>query len=163
MKRFILWSLLALSLSANLAVAAVAIWQRRAPPPGEPRIFSQVSLDADQRARIEGLRAALLSTREAHVRRIGQLRHQLGAAIARQPEDRAGIERALHEIAEVQAAYQEAVVMHVLAVRDVLRPDQRPAFENMLAERIGGGMALGPGAGGAPLDCQNCPAPGNSR
>ncbi len=156
MKRLVLWALLALSLSGNVAVAAVALWHRSvspAPSPDEPRIFSRVSLDAEQRARITELRARLMDKRDGHVRRMGQLRTQLAAAVVRPPEDRAAVDAVLHEIAAVQADYQEAVVAHVLAVRDVLRPDQRPAFEKMLAERIGG-PAFG---AGPPMDCENCP------
>ena len=163
MKRLVLWALLALSLSANLAVAAFAVWHRRTTASDEPRIFSQVKLDPEQRARISELRAQLFSTRETQVRRLALLRKQLGAAMMRQPDDRAAVDGVLREIAAVQAGYQEAVVAHVLAVRNVLRPDQRPAFEKMLADRIGGGAVLGPAAGGVPLDCASCPAPAGRR
>ncbi len=67
---------------------------------------------------------------------LAALRRRLAAAIARQPEDRAAVDSTLRRIAEEQARFQEAVVSHVLAVRSVLKPDQRPAFEDIIAHHI---------------------------
>jgi Spy/CpxP family protein refolding chaperone len=141
-KRFVLWALLAASLSANTAVAAVVLWQRRAGPPEEPLVFSRVALDESQRARISELRSQLLSTRDEHSRRMAQLRRELASAVMREPQDAAAVDAALRSIAGAQASYQRAVVEHFLAVRDVLRPEQRPSFEKMVGEHmtLGGGM-----------------------
>lgn len=147
MRRFVFWALLAASLSANLAVAAVAVWQRRPGPSEEPPVFARVALDPDQRARISELRSQLMSARDEHAGRMATLRHRLAGAVAQQPADRAAIDAALRSIDETQAAYQRAVVEHVLAVRDVLRPEQRPAFEKMVVEHMS--------AGGA-MQCANC-------
>jgi Spy/CpxP family protein refolding chaperone len=141
-KRIVFWGLLAASLSANLAVGAAALWQRRNGTPEEPLVFSRVALDEGQRARISQLRSQLLSTRDEHARRMAVLRRELAAAVLREPRDPAAVDRALRSIAEAQASYQRAVVEHVLAVRDVLRPEQRPAFEKMVGEHmtLGGDM-----------------------
>jgi Spy/CpxP family protein refolding chaperone len=149
-KRFAFWALMAVSLSANLAMAAVAVWQRRLEPASEPRLFSKVALDPDQRARIAELRSRLMATRHEHVRRITELRQQLAGTIMHQPADPAAVEGILRSISEVQAGYQEAVVAHVLAVRDVLRPEQRPAFEKVVAEQM---SARGP------MQHGDCPVP----
>ncbi len=141
MKRFAFWALLVASLSANLAMAAVAVWQRSPARPGEPLLFSKVALDPDQRSRISGLRERLMSTRQEHARRMAALRRDLASAAVQQPAAPATVDRALRAIADTQAAYQRAVVEHFLAVRDVLRPEQRPAFEKMVVEQMsmGGG------------------------
>jgi Spy/CpxP family protein refolding chaperone len=133
MKRLALWAVLALSLSANLAVAAVAVRQRGAAPPNEPMIFSRVALDAAQRARISALRTELMAHRDEHARRIADLRTQLATSILHEPADQAHVDSVLREIASSQAAMQRAAVDHVLAVQTVLRPDQRPAFAQMVA------------------------------
>lgn len=80
-----------------------------------------------------------MSTREGQARRMASLRRELAGAVVRQPADPAAIDRALRNIAEAQAAYQQAVVEHFLAVRDVLRLEQRPAFEKMVLEHMGTG------------------------
>ena len=154
MKRFALWALLAASLSANLAVALAAVRHRSAGTPDEPVLFSKVALDAAQRDRISKLRSQILAKREEHGWNLSELRVQLAAAIVRQPEDRAAIDSTLRRIAESQARFQEAVVDHVLAVRSVLRPEQRPAFEDIVAGRI---------ESGGPMQCGFGPDPGASR
>jgi Spy/CpxP family protein refolding chaperone len=151
MKRLALWAVLALSLSANLAVAAVAVRQRGAGPSNEPLIFSKVALDAGQRSRISALRAELMTQKDEHARRIAALRGELATAILHDQANVASVDSLLREIAASQAAMQRAAVDHVLAVKGVLHPDQRPAFAEMVAThmRSAGPMqcGLGPPAG----------------
>ncbi len=150
MKLLVLWALLAASLSANLAVAAVAMRQRTASS-SEPHLFSRVALDADQRTRVSELRSQIMARRDEHARRIAGLREELASAIMQEPEDHARVDSILRRIAETQAGLQQAVVEHVIAVRALLRPDQRPAFGQMVAEhmRSAGPMqcGLGPASG----------------
>jgi len=151
MKRLALWAVLAASLSANLAVAAVAVLQRSSAPSNEPLLFSKVTLDAAQRSRISALRAELMASREEHARRISDLRAQLATAILHDPANQAHVESILRDIASSQAAMQRAAVDHVLEVQAVLLPAQRPAFAEMVAShmRSAGPMqcGLGPASG----------------
>ncbi len=151
MKRFALWALLSVSLSANLAMAAIAVHQRSSGPSSEPRLFSRVALDPEQRARILELRSVLLSTRDEHAHRLAELRTRLASAMMRQPGDATTIDAILHGIAESQAGFQRAAVEHVLAVLAVLRPEQRPAFEEVVAGHM---------QAGGPMQCGFGPAPG---
>ena len=155
MKRFVFWALLTASLSANLAMATVALRQRSSGASNEPLLFSKVLLDPDQRARILELRSRLIASRDTHARNIAELRTRLVGAMTHQAENRAAIDAILGSIAESQAAFQQAVVEHVLAVRAVLRPEQRPAFEEIVAGqlRAGGPMQCGFGVPpGQPVD-----------
>ncbi len=136
MKRFALWAALVASLSANLATAAVALRQRSAAPSNEPLLFSRVTLDPDQRSRISELRSRLVARRDEHARNLAELRDRLATAMMHQAEDPAAIDAILRSIADAQTGFQQAVVEHVLAVRGVLRPDQRPAFEEIVAEQM---------------------------
>jgi hypothetical protein len=147
MKRLAVWALLAASLSANLAVAAVAVRQRSSAPSHEPFLFSQVALDTAQRARISALRAELMALRGQHARRIAGLRTQLATTILHDPANHAHVESILHDIASSQTTMQRAAVDHVLAVQAVLRPEQRPAFAAMVAShmRSAGPMQCGLG------------------
>ena len=151
MRRFALWAALVASLSANLATAAVALRQRSAAPSNEPLLFSRVTLDPDQRSRISELRSRLIATRDEHARKLAELRARLAGAMMHQAESAAAIDAILRSIADAQTGFQQAVVEHVLAVRGVLRPDQRPAFEEIVAEQM---------RTGGPMPCGFGPAPG---
>ncbi len=149
MGRLPVWAALVASLSANAVVAVSAARHRMQPASrGEPLIFSRAALDAAQRARILELRAELVVKRDARARALGDLRAQLAAAVVRAPNDRAALESLLARVSESQAAFQRDVVEHVLAVRAVLHPDQRRAFEDVIATQLREGGALhGEGAG----------------
>jgi Spy/CpxP family protein refolding chaperone len=151
-KRFALWFVLVASLSANVAVGAVAVRRHGSGPSDEPLLFSKVALDAGQRARISELRKQLVASRDEHARRMSELRTQLAATMLHDPENHAHVDAVLRDIAASQASFQHAVVDHVIAVRGVLHADQRPAFEEIVAGhmRSGGPMqcGLGPGPDG---------------
>lgn len=147
MGRLTVWAALAASLSANaVLVTTLAVHRPRPAPSGEPVVFSRTAVDAEQRARILELRAAVMAKRDAHAEEISALRGQLAAAIARTPDDRPVVDSLLVRISASQAAFQRAVVDHVLAVRAVLRPDQRAAFEDVIATQLRAGSALQPAA-----------------
>ncbi len=153
MRRLVLPALLVASLAANVALAATLFHRHRSALPGEPLIFSKVQLDPGQRARISSLRTALLARREENQRGLLALRRRLAAAMTQDPEDWAAVDSTLRQIAESQARFQAAVVDHVLAVRAVLRPDQRPAFEDIIAIHMQGDGQMPCGvepAGGIP-------------
>ncbi len=76
MKRFAFWALLVASLSANLAMAAVAVWQRSPARPGEPLLFSKVALAPDQRRRIPGIQLERRETCHRRRRRFPEQLHR---------------------------------------------------------------------------------------
>lgn len=148
MRRILPWVLLLVSLSANLAVGAVAVHRRGAAPRGEARLVSRLQIDSHQTAQIARLRSSLWASRQEHGRAMADLRRQLARAITRQPEDPGAVSVILRDIGEAQTGYQWDIIDHVLSVRDVLRPDQRPAFEEMMSEHLvaGGAAACGDGS-----------------
>jgi Spy/CpxP family protein refolding chaperone len=139
MRRLLPWALLAASLAANVAMAVGASHPGGPASQDEPPIFSKVALEPDQRTRISNLRSDLLARRQQHQRRLMELRNQLASAVTHEPEDRAAAEAILARIADVQAGFQRAMVEHILAVRAVLKPDQRPAFERLVANQMQAG------------------------
>ena len=147
MKPVVLWMLLGLSLSTNAAVAAIAVG-RHAPRlmPREPLLFSKVSLDADQRARVLALREKLLADAQAQAGQLAALRGALADDLARDGADPRAIDERLAAIEAGQAGFQRRVVAHVLAVREVLRPEQRPAFLALVARHMREGTPLDPAA-----------------
>lgn len=153
MRRLLPWALLVASLAANLALGLTLARRGNSAFPSEPLIFSKVQLDTSQRERISALRTELLGRREENQTALTLLRRQLAAAIANEPEDRPKVDSTLRKIAESQARFQVAVVDHLLAVRSVLTPEQRPAFEGIIASHMMQG-------GGAEMHCGLEP-PGN--
>ena len=139
MKRLVPWALLAASLAANVALGVTVSGRDRAGFPSEPLIFSKVNLNADQRARISSLRSEIVAHRDESERRLKALRGELASEIAREPEDRSAVDSTLRQIADSQARFQVAVVDHVLAVRAVLTPEQRSAFEGIIAHHMQAG------------------------
>jgi Spy/CpxP family protein refolding chaperone len=148
MRRIALWTLLALSLSANVAVAAIALGREAAPRamPREPLLFSKVSLDPDQRARVLVLREKLLADGREQAGRLAALRGTLADQLAQDGADPHAIEGTLAAIEAAQAGFQRRVVAHVLAVREVLRPEQRPAFLALVERHMRAGTPLDPAA-----------------
>lgn len=138
MMRFLPWALLTASLAANVALGLMSMRDPGGKLPDQPLVFSKVQLDPEQRERIVSLRSELLARREETQTALQQLRGKLAAEMAREPEDRLAVTSTLAQIAQSQARFQQAVVDHVLAVRAVLRPDQRPAFQSVVAGQVQG-------------------------
>jgi Spy/CpxP family protein refolding chaperone len=137
LKRYLLWLVLMLSLSANATVLAISLRNRVAHP--EMPLLSKVELAPEQRARIMELRGGFLAFRQANHERASTLRGQLADLLKADPPDASRIDESLHAISENQGALQRRVVDHVLAVRAVLRPDQRPTFHDLMTEQLRAG------------------------
>jgi len=141
MKRLLLGALFALSLAANATVLALSVRAQAASPMGLP-LFSKVSPDAQQRERILALRTDFLAFRKANFEQTDTLRGELAGLLKTDAPDRARIDAVLARIAEHQAALQRRVVEQVISVRGVLRPDQRPAFEEVMTKNLRGGLPM---------------------
>ena len=146
MKRLLVRSLLALSLAANVAVLVVAVRAQAASPMGIP-LFSKLSVDAAQREQILTLRQDFLAFRAANYARTDALRGELAELLKTDAPDRARIDVVLAQIAESQAALQRRVVDQALSVRAVLRPEQRPAFEELMSQQLRAGVPMQRGGG----------------
>lgn len=146
MKRRLLVGLLAVSLAANAAVAWNVL--RRSPlatvagVPAEPPLFQHLKLSEAQRAAILARRASLMERRAAAAARLGELRGELADALARGEAGRARIDAVLAELERAQRDYQRSVVEHLAAVRALLEPDQRTAFDELVGERLRAGWMM---------------------
>jgi Spy/CpxP family protein refolding chaperone len=140
-KRLVLGAVLALSLAANAAVLVMSLRAQAASPMGIP-LFSRVSVDAAQRGRILTLREDFLAFRAANYARTDALRGELAELLKTDAPDRARIDAVLARIAESQAALQRRVVEQALSVRAVLRPEQRPAFEELMSQQLRAGVPM---------------------
>jgi len=146
MKRLLLGGLLAVSLAANATVLAMSVRAQVASPMGLP-LFSKVSPDAQQREKIMALRKDFLAFRQANFEATDALRGELADLLKTDAPDRARIDAVLARIAESQSALQRRVVEQALSVRAVLRPDQRPAFEELMTKNLRAGVPMQRGGG----------------
>ncbi len=141
MTRYWMSAALAVSLSANVAVAVMALRARSmAGTPGEPPLFSRIALDPDQKGRIAAMRERLLVDRAAQARRLADLRVAVARRLVQDPQDPRALEETLAEMEGAQAAFQRRVIAHVRDVMAVLRPEQRPAFGRLVTSQLRGGM-----------------------
>jgi Heavy-metal resistance len=148
MRRIHLGVLLAVSLSANVVIAGFALRRVAAPAATmPPPLFARVALDGDQKARIGALRERLLAERADEARRLADLRGALAHQLVHDPQDARSLDAILSRIEEAQRGFQRRVVAHVVAVREVLRPDQRPAFEELVTVQMRGGTPFDPARG----------------
>lgn len=144
MKRAILTGLLALSLAANAVVAYHAVRRQGDGMPPEPPLFRALQLTGAQKGEILSRRERLLALREATSTRLGALRGELADGLAQGEAGRARIDEVLGRMEEAQREYQRGVVEHLLGVRGVLTPAQRPIFERLLGERLRAGWMMQP-------------------
>ncbi|MBI5549680.1 MAG: periplasmic heavy metal sensor [Deltaproteobacteria bacterium] len=143
MRRILLWSVLTLSLAANVTVLILSVRAQVAAsvPLGVP-FFAAVAPDAEQRERILNLRQEFTAFRQTNLTRTEDLRGQLAELIKNDQPERARIDAVLAQIAETHAALQRRVVEHIMAVRGTLRPDQRPAYEEMMTRHLRAGIPM---------------------
>jgi len=147
-KRLLLLGLLVVSLAINAAVAFHALrgarMQASGGMPAEPLLFKRLSLDAAQRSAILAKRESLMAQRAATSTRLGELRGELATALAAGEAGRARIDAVLAEMERAQREYQRSVVEHLLGVREILTPAQRPVFETLLGDRLHAGWMMQP-------------------
>ncbi|MHB8879194.1 MAG: Spy/CpxP family protein refolding chaperone, partial [Myxococcaceae bacterium] len=141
MKRLLLYGILALSLAANATVLLFAVRARMMKSDALP-LVARVGLDEEQRQKVMALREGFLEYRRANQARAEQQRVRLSELLKTDPPDRAQIDAVLALMTELQIALQRRVVDQALSVRAVLRPDQRPAFEALMTERLRAGTPL---------------------
>ncbi|MFL5438361.1 MAG: periplasmic heavy metal sensor [Myxococcales bacterium] len=145
MKQAYLWALLAASLSANAVVAGIALRRASASPTAAaPPLFAKVALDGEQKTHILALRERLLAERREQGTQLAELRGALAQQLVHDPQDTQSLEAVLGRIETAQRGFQRRIVAHVLAVRAILRPDQRPAFEQLVTAQMRAGMPFDP-------------------
>lgn len=136
MKRLAFWAVLVLSLAVNATVAVQVV---RARAPALP-LMQVLTLGSEQRARIMELRGSFLADREAARHRTSALRAELATLLTADRPDEAAIDAVIGRISASQTALQHRVVDHVLAVRGVLTPEQRPRFEELMRKQLTAGV-----------------------
>lgn len=151
MKQKALLGLLVVSLAVNAVVGWRALRRgcygaSRGPGEmaAEPPLFKRLTLDDAQRTAILGMRSGLMARRAETSTRLGELRGELATALTAGQAGRSRIDALLAEMERAQREYQRSVVEHLLGVREILTPAQRPTFEALLGDRLRAGWMMQP-------------------
>lgn len=170
MNRRAIGALLVLSLSANLAtLGTLALHRLRADPVapcahGACADHLSLALSPQQEADFQRLRGELSVTRASCHERVTGLRAELVAELVAERPDPARIEELLEGMGAQQIDLQRRIVRHLLDVRALLRPEQLPAFEELLRCRMSDPTACPySGAGGGLGEAHHEPTPTQDR
>jgi len=142
------------SLSMNAAVIAAFAYQRVTSDSGSPAAtaaespsdpFSVLDLTPEQEREFGRLRAEFRDYRGECHHQTGQMIAELVSELTSDAPDQQALDRILLAMSDRQAATQRRLVDHLFALRAVLTPEQRPAFDRVLGETL---LASHHGAGG---------------
>ncbi len=141
MARKILWVLLALSISVNVAVG-LGYWdaQRRYEQSREPRraaamLAERLGLTDDQRAEIRAIREGFRGLRRGHRRDFRAGAAEIWAALAEPEPDFAAIDLLIDAQAARTAALNRDMVRPVAQMLAVMTEEQRERFLELVARR----------------------------
>ena len=135
---------IALTVVLSLVLAALGAWggaeyvlhRTRAATPMHELLHERLHLDADQQRRIEALEqqhAARRAALEAEMRAANaDLARAIEAQHAYTPEVQAAVDRFHHAMGDLQ----KETILHVLAMRGVLKPDQRAQFDETVSRSL---------------------------
>ncbi|QUD90539.1 Spy/CpxP family protein refolding chaperone [Phenylobacterium montanum] len=135
---------IALTLILSIAVAAIGAWggaeyalhRMRPQTPLHELVHQKLRLTADQQRRIEGLERQHEQRRQALQAEMraanADLAHAIQAQHAYMPEVQAAVDRFHHAMGDLQ----KETILHVLAMRQVLTPEQAEQFDATVARSL---------------------------
>lgn len=135
---------LILTLVMSVIVAALGVWggahyvmhRMQRPTPLHDLIHEKLNLTADQKGRMAGLERDHAAKRQALEAEMRAANAELARAFQQQhaytPEVQAAIDRFHHAMGELQ----KETMVHTLAMRSVLRPDQATKFDDTVVQSL---------------------------
>jgi Spy/CpxP family protein refolding chaperone len=141
------WWLLIISLAFNVGFGATYGVRTYSPAPASdaktdgdlsPRlmIYDELELSEAQREELEQINRDLLEQINAIRKQMFEARRALADLIIADETDQDAIERHLDEMSDIQRRMQQLVVEHLLLERQLLGPEQRARFDDMIQRRI---------------------------
>jgi Spy/CpxP family protein refolding chaperone len=166
-RRNLLWSFLIISLAFNAGFGTTfGVRSYRhpgrggGPGPGAPcqGFRDRLNLTAEQEARMNAARERLFLQVAEVRRRLAAERETLGSLLAASEPDRNAIGLQLDRITELQRQLQQHVIDHVFEEKEVLSPEQREAYNEVIRQRVCPWGGRGPE--GLPGGCEISPGHG---
>lgn len=106
------------------------------PPSIHQLVHKDLKLSPDQEQRIEALEDEFAGRRKAREAELRQANAQLALAIEAQHTYTPEVQAAIERFHAAMGALQEETVRHVLAMREVLTPDQAVKFDARVKEAL---------------------------
>lgn len=158
-KRNLPWWLLIASLAFNLGFSTtygvrtygpIGPGPRAEQRPHRPRWHEPLNLTAEQRQEMRRISEEMFEQVRLHRQEMDEARSALADLVAADEPDHEAIAAQLDVISGLQRRVEELVVAHLLDQRQLLRPDQMEAFNEMVRQRLFPPRGAGPGRGARP-------------
>jgi Spy/CpxP family protein refolding chaperone len=104
---------------------------------GHGRVSDELKLTEDQQQKVEQMRFDLMKQMATHRSKIATARVELQELVAKDPVDKAAIEKKMKEISDLRTQGQTLRLNHWFAVHKLLTPDQQKVWKKGLKARIG--------------------------
>lgn len=115
----------------------------------------KVNLSTEQKKKLEPLEASLNRDVAALQVRLASERMALCSLMRQEPADKSELDKYINSVSALEAEQQRRVVQHLLAVRDILTPQQKDQFFTAIMQDICQGCRA---MTGSQIDmCAQCP------
>ncbi len=139
-----LWRSLALTLVLAILAAGVGVWGATRYVLGPPRppaalhevLHRRLDLTADQQERIDGLERDHAARRRALEAEMRAATLELAAAYQEAHAYTPAVQGAIDRIHRAMGALQTETIVHVIAMRSVLRPRQAKMFDDTVVKSL---------------------------
>lgn len=141
-----LWRSFALTFALSIIAAALGVWggvryvlaHNHRPAALHDILHASLHLTGEQQARIANLERAQSAKRAALEAEMRAANVELAKAYRETHADSPAVEAAIDHFHRAMAELQKDTVIHVIAMRAVLRPDQTAAFDNSVERSLTG-------------------------
>jgi Spy/CpxP family protein refolding chaperone len=117
-------------------IGARYIYNQRHQPSLHEFVHEQLQLSADQRARLEVLEQDFAGRRRAREAELRAANAELARAIQSRHEYSPEVQAAVERFHGAMGELQKETILHVLAMRTVLTPDQAKQFDARIGEAL---------------------------
>ncbi|AOV04460.1 MULTISPECIES: periplasmic heavy metal sensor [Delftia] len=138
LRRFAL-ATIAGALFGVLVAGAIVMVRHNAPRPEtdlHEMLHRAVPLDANEKQILETKEQAFAERRQEIEKRLRAANGQLAEAISKNPSWSPEVESAIREVEKAAGDLQRATLVHVFEMRAGLKPEHRPAYDNVLVEAL---------------------------
>ncbi|WP_301447269.1 periplasmic heavy metal sensor [Comamonas sp.] len=124
----------------GVLVAGAVVMVRHSAPRAETDLHEMlhraVPLDANEKQILETKEQAFAQRRQDIEKRLRAANGQLADAISSNPSWSPEVEAAIREVEKAAGDLQRATLVHVFEMRAGLKPEHRPAYDNVLVEAL---------------------------
>jgi Spy/CpxP family protein refolding chaperone len=117
-------------------IGARYIYEQQHRPSLHEFVHEELKLNADQRARLEVLEQDFAVRRRAREAELRAANAELARAIQSRHEYSPDVQAAVERFHDAMGALQKETILHVLAMRAILTPDQAQQFDRRIGESL---------------------------